>query len=630
MKKLMSVVIIGVLLISGLGALGTATADQHLQQQTQTITFSPPTFQDQGQHTLVTIDNANAWLHTVGTPMLPAMTTTYTFPFGTHITDVAVAFSKPQAYPLANPVALTPAPVSVDGDNTITARSDAQTFGVLYPAERFEYSLGAGISNENHVLYLTIRCYPVQYRISDQTILYSQDAHITVSYKLPAAQPAPTADYKFVIIAPSKFAAATQPLVGHKISKGITTKLVTREDVCNGTYFPVEGRDCAERMKYFIKDAFDQWGTRYVLLIGGRYGGVLKEKWWMPVRYSHLDDLSDFEGSYLSDLYFADIYDANGNFSSWDPNGDGVFAEWTNQTKEVIDLYPDLYVGRLPCKSAGEVTMVVNKIITYENTTAGKDWFKRIVVVGGDSAPMEGDPWFEGEVENTLALEYMAGFQGTKLWTSLGTLTGTADTVKAISDGCGFLFFDGHGNPLTWGTHPPYNESSWITGLQVKQMSQLTNQEQLPVCVCGGCHNAQFNTTILRILKGVLQEGFKYFNYDFYRGEWVPECWAWKLISVKKGGSIATMAYAGLDWFAEGDYNNDSIPDCVQFFSGFMNTHFFKNYGVNNITVLGQAHTQTLTDYLNAFDPWAERLDCKTVQEFVLLGDPTLQIGGYS
>jgi len=629
MKKLIPVVIIGVLLMSGLGAFGTATTGQHLEQKTQTITFSPPVMQDQGQYTLVTIDNANAWLRTVGAPMLPAMTTTYTFPFGTHITNVAVTFSEPQAYPLPKTVTPTPAPVTIDDGTTMTAHSDTPTIGTLYPAERFDYTLGAGISNENHVIYLTIRCFPIQYRTADQTILYSQDAHITVSYEPPAAQPAPTADYKLVILAPPKFASALQPLVAHKISKGLTTRLVILEEMCNGTYFPTVGRDCAERVKHFIKDAFDQWGTRYVLLVGGRYGGVIKEKWWMPVRYSHLDDLSKFEGSYLSDLYFADIYDANGNFSSWDPNGDGIFAEWTNQTKEIIDLYPDLYVGRLPCRSLGEVTTVVKKIITYENTTVGKDWFKRMVVVGGDSAPAANDSWYEGEQENALALQYMSGFQGTKLWTSLGTLTGPDDTVKAISDGCGFLFFDGHGNPLTWGTHPPKNDS-WVTGLQVKQMSQLKNHEQLPICVCGGCHNAQFNTSLLRILKGILQEGPAYFNSTFYRGEWVPECWAWKLISVKKGGSIATMAYAGLDWFAEGDYNHDSIPDCVQFFSGFMNTQFFKNYGVNNITVLGQAHTQTVTDYLNTFPPWQERFDCKTAQEFVLLGDPSLQIGGYS
>lgn len=622
---------IGVLLISGLGAFGTAKTGQNLEEKTQTITFSQPVIQDQGQYTLVKVDTTNSWLRTVGAPMLPAMVTTYTFPFGTKIKTVAVTFSDLQTYTLDKPITPTPAPVTLDDQTTITASSEALTLESLYPAKQFDYNLGAGISNENHVIYLTIRCFPIQYQPADQTILYSHNAHITVSYELPTvAQPAPTEDYKLVILAPQTFSQALQPLVAHKISKGITTKLVTREEACNGTYFPAVGRDCAERIKYFIKDAFDQWGTRYVLLVGGRYGGILKEKWWMPVRYSHLDDLSNFEGSYLSDLYFADIYDAAGNFSSWDSNGNGIFAEWTNQSKDIIDMYPDLYVGRLPCKSVAEVTTVVKKIITYENTTAGKDWFKKMVVVGGDSSPTANDPWFEGEQENALALQYMSGFQGTKLWTSTGTLKGPKDVIKAVSGGCGFLFFDGHGNPSVWSTHPPYNGSVWIDGLVIKNMSKLKNGGMLPVCVCGGCHNAQFNTSLLRILKGALQEGPKYFNYHFFYMDWVPECWAWMLVSAKNGGSIATMAYAGLDWFAEGDYNNDSIPDCVQFYSGFMNTQFFKNYGVNNITILGQTHTQTLTDYLNAFPPMQDRLDCKTVQEFVLLGDPSLQIGGYS
>jgi hypothetical protein len=630
MKKLISGVIIGVLLISGLGAFGTAKTGQQLAIKTQTITFSHPLIQDQGQYALVTIDNTNSWLRTVGAPMLPATVTTYAFPFGTTIKNVAVTFSDAQTYTLEKAIIPTPEPVALVDGTTITAHRETPTLGPLYPATRFDYNLGAGISNENHVIYLTVRCFPIQYKPADDTILYSQDAHISVSYELPTAQPAATEDFKLVIIAPKDFSNALQPLVNHKISKGLTTKLVTPNDACNSVYFPVEGRDCAEKLKHFIKDAFDQWGTRYVLLVGGRFGGVLNEKWWVPVRYSHLDDDSDFEGSYLSDLYFADIYDAFGNFSSWDSNGNSIFAEWNTQGKDIIDMYPDLYVGRLACKSTTEVKTLVKKIITYENTTAGKDWFKKMVVVGGDSAPAENDPWYEGEEENALALQYLSGFEGIKLWTSNGNLTGPKDVINAVTAGCGFLFFDGHGNPMVWSTHPPKNGSVWIDGLLVKNMKDLKNGEKLPVCVCGGCHNAQFNTSLMRILKGVIQQGFNYFNYTFFIGDWVPECWAWKMVSVKNGGSIATMAYAGLDWFAEGDYNNDSIPDCVQFFSGFMNTQFFENYGVNNITILGQTHTQALTDYLNAFPPMQEKLDCKTVQEFVLLGDPSLQIGGYS
>jgi hypothetical protein len=183
---------------------------------------------------------------------------------------------------------------------------------------------------------------------------------------------------------------------------------------------------------------------------------------------------------------------------------------------------------------------------------------------------------------------------------------------------------------MSWSTHPPYNESSWINGLQVKDMPKLTNGEKLPVTVCGGCHNGQFNTSLFNIPKGFIQEGFKYFQWKFYLMEWIPACWAWKLMSVKNGGSIATMAYTGLDWFATEDWNNDTIPDCTQFYSGYANTQFFKNYGVNHKTILGQAHSSTLIDYLNAYPPMADLTDCKTVQEFVLLGDPSLQIGGYS
>jgi hypothetical protein len=435
--------------------------------------------------------------------------------------------------------------------------------------------------------------------------------------------------YSLVIIAPKDFSDALQPLVNHKLSKGVTTKLVTRDEICDGVYFTSEGRDCAEEMKYFIKNAYDQWGTDYVLLVGGRYGGILKEKWWVPVRYTNLDDDQNWEGGYLSDLYFADLYDAYGNFSTWDSNDNGIFAEWNSQGKDILDMYPELSVGRLACKNVKQVTTLVNKIIFYENTTAGEEWFNRMVVVGGDSAPNATDPWFEGEEENELALEYMTDFEGTRLWTSNGNFTGPQDVIDAISAGCGFLFFDGHGNPYSWSTHPPYNDSVWVNGLQVKNMKKLTNGQQLPVTVCGGCHNGQFNTSLFNIIKGFLQEGLKYFQWKFYLLEWIPECWAWKLMSIQNGGSIATMAYTGLDWFATGDYNNDSIPDCTQFLSGFANTQFFKNYGVNNMTILGQAHTQALIDYLTVYPPMAEKLDCKTVQEFVLLGDPSLQIGGY-
>ena len=636
MKKIITVLIIGILVLGGLGAVAIPNPIQTSIERTETISFAYPEIQDTAGYTQVTIKNANAWIYKTDAPMLPASVTTYVFPFGTKIKTVDVTFSEPEEYILENKIVSTPKPVTFIRETKVTYSQAEQKIGSIYPETLYDYHLGAGISGEDHVIFLTIRCYPIQYKPGENKILYRDTAQLTITYDLPTTKTSQNDEYKLIIIAPEEFSTALQPLVNHKISNGITTKLVTREEICDGVYFTAEGRDCAEKMKYFIKNAYDQWGTKYVLLVGGRSGGIMNEKWFVPVRYTNLDDDSNFEGSYLSDLYFVDLYDANGNFSSWDSNNNGIFAEWNSKGKDIIDMYPELSIGRLACLNVGQVNTLVNKIITYETTTAGKEWFKKMVVVGGDSAPDQGDPYYEGEEENKLALEYMTGFDGVRLWTSNQQFTGSQDVIDGISAGCGFLFFDGHGNPMSWSTHPPNNESSWVNGLTVDDMPNLNNGEQLPVTVCGGCHNGQFNTSYLNIIKGVLQDGLKYFQYKtppagkFWRSEWTPECWAWKLISVKNGGSIATMAYTGLDWFATGDFNDDGIPDCTQFFSGYTNTLFFKNYGVNNMTILGQAHTQALIDYLNMYPPMLEKLDCKTVQEFVLLGDPSLQIGGYS
>ena len=46
-------------------------------------------------------------------------------------------------------------------------------------------------------------------------------------------------------------------------------------------------------------------------------------------RNSHLAaEATAFDPGVISDLYYADIYEEGGAFSSWDPNGDGVFAAW--------------------------------------------------------------------------------------------------------------------------------------------------------------------------------------------------------------------------------------------------------------------------------------------------------------
>ena len=185
-------------------------------------------------------------------------------------------------------------------------------------------------------------------------------------------------DYDLVIIAPQKFSSSLAPLITHKNSYNMNTFLKTTEEI----YDEYTGRDQPEQIKYFIKDAIEQNHISYVLLVGGKKGQL--PSWHVPVRYSNLDDLDRYT-FFISDLYYADIYE-NGttDFEDWDSDGDGIFAEWG---QDDLDLLPDVHIGRLPCRNRFEVKTIVQKIITYETTTYGEQWFNRIVAIGGDQFP---------------------------------------------------------------------------------------------------------------------------------------------------------------------------------------------------------------------------------------------------
>ena len=185
--------------------------------------------------------------------------------------------------------------------------------------------------------------------------------------------------FDLLIIAPNKFSYNLKPLILHKENHGIKTILIT----CENIYRNHNGIDRAEKVKICIKNMLENFDIKYVLLVGGLKGYIKnplnKYNWYVPARYSHLD-LDGFpETEYLCDLYFADIYDENRNFVSWndDSNGrDDWFGEWRwyqgSEIKDNRDLTPDIAIGRLPCRNKHEVKTMVNKnnsLFTHASAT---------------------------------------------------------------------------------------------------------------------------------------------------------------------------------------------------------------------------------------------------------------------
>lgn len=431
--------------------------------------------------------------------------------------------------------------------------------------------------------------------------------------------------YDLLIIAPQKFSDALKPLIDHKNRVGISTRLVTLEDLQDQMFW--KGRDKQEKIKYFIKEAIENWGITYVLLVGGYRQ--------LPVRYCYNSDNFPFlpEPRFVSDLYYADIYDANGSFSSWDSNNNGVYGEWNGEEAQDknIDLYPDVYLGRLPCRNKFEVKIVVNKIITYETSTYGQPWFKNMVVVAGDTYPYIND-YCEGENDTRQAIDYMDGFNHVKLWASTGDLTFMIGwkIVKAINNGCGFIYFAGHGNRPFWTTNPP-NESKWIGTFSIFHIPFLTNGKMLPVCIAPGCGNSKFDVTPMKLLPQEAHWRIKLNNY-------VSECWSWRLTRKIGGGAIATIGSTGL-----GYYKEDNVTGGDGAWS-YIGPRFFWEYGINGTDIVGEIWGKVITAYLNEFlinwstpainhntqEPEPDAVSARTVQECILLGDPSLKIGGYN
>jgi hypothetical protein len=621
-------IVIGIcicLLLSTFGA--SAFPKNSYNTQEETLILSEPTLVKHDDTLTVELAEATSVLNSPYRYQLPKVTRVYQFPFGTKIYDVSVRLSEKTSLMLEqNPSqASLPIPDIISNQvasNLAIYREDRPT-DEIYPESHFHYSVHAGRRDADVTTIVVVNIYPVQYEASTRLLSYAEQADVQISFT-PAEKSYLSADeYDMVIITPSRFADELSRLVIHKNSYNVQTKLVTLNDIYTSEYFPVEGRDDAEQVKYFIKNAFDEWGISYVLLVGGRKGGILNEKWWTPVRYSHLDDGG--ESSYLTDLYFADLYDSEQQFSSWDSNDNGIFAEWKGLTKDTLDMYPEVYVGRLACRNIFEVQTLVDKIITYETTAYDSGWFTTFVGVAGDTYPNEGDPYYEGELATEAAFNLLEGFTPSFLWTSTETFTGPDVVIDEISKGCGFAHFSGHGNPSTWGNHPPHSDD-FISGPTCFDMNKMTNKDELPVVLVGGCHNAQYNVSLLNILKGILQDGLQYFSTEsplgkFWYKEWVPRCWAWAMLKTSRGGSIAVIANTGLGYGKAGE-------NCLEERGRFMEVLFFQSYNEGHDN-LGETHAYDIMYYMDEYPPMEDLIDCKIAQQWALLGDPSLQIGGY-
>ena len=589
-KKALILTIIGIFL--GLSVSPLAIAYTNLETNakkntdieiyTKTFKFSSPQLFDTGDSIIIVVEEATYYTQSTGQPMLPYTSFVFKFPLGTSIHHIEFIYSNPQQIYLNKPVKLAP-PLnwyyakSTPSDRLVTSTVDDTSLPWC------SYHLGGGIDKGQHVTFLPIHIYPVHYDFEKATLEYINQIDINIFYE--PLQPLIQEDtYSFVIIASSNFVSPLKRLVNHKTKNGLITKLVSLDDIYNGIYFPADGYDEPEQIKYFIKNAVEQWGTDYVLLVGSIYKLPMRSAWF-----------GNFE--LLTDMYYADLYFNDGTFCSWDSNNNNFYGEyWHNDEKDFIDLYADVYLGRLPCQNILEVYIAVNKIINYESKSRD-DWWDKIILLGGDTFPGWG--LNEGEITNECIAKALPDFTHVKLWTSEGTFT-PEKINQEINKGARFLEYSGHGFEFGMGTYPP-NGQNQIT-YRTRHLQGLHNLYKLPVVFFDACLTAKLDYSL-----GDLVSIFKILDIPL-------PVYSWYWVKKIGGGAIATIGATEIAF----SYVNDHGPHGG---AGYMSLHFFEGY--HHCETVSEMLVYSQNDYLNNLwkDHW-------TIEQFILLGDPTLKVGG--
>jgi hypothetical protein len=111
----------------------------------------------------------------------------------------------------------------------------------------------------------------------------------------------------------------------------------------------------------------------------------------------------------------------------------------------------------------------------------------------------------------------------------------------------------------------------------------------------------------------------------------VPECISWTLLKQKDSGAIGYIGGSSTTYGDVGDNETDGLPDLIQHGGiSWINSEFFRLYFEEGFCFLGEIHAKTIENYINNYAVMEDKIHCKTIEELLLIGDPSLRIGGYT
>lgn len=396
------------------------------EQSTFVYTFPAPTITIRAGQTVV--EQAEA-LQTgsPGEPRLPYYVATLPVPAGRRVGRVLVRATALQTHELSAPVSHTLAPFPLSqGPGGVSTPRTAEIYGraALYPDALHAQATSW---HKHHQELVSIPLFPIRLAPRENRLFVATELTITIHWipatgaelrpahrrprdeseilaladlapqPLTAATPATATsvtpltpaydlgtpsqllpgDFEHVIISTDALLNAPGPhtlqtLSAARTAQGMTSTNVSLEWIeahYDGTR-PAGGSDTPTRIRNFVRDAYTQWGTRFLLLAGSA-DLIPVRRFYVPLVLSGIDYTTEMP----VDMYYGCLDD------TFDGDLDGRYGEQNDGPGGTeVDLVAEVYVGRLPVANATELADTVRKTLTYE--TQALSHYGRVVHVG--------------------------------------------------------------------------------------------------------------------------------------------------------------------------------------------------------------------------------------------------------
>jgi hypothetical protein len=241
-------------------------------------------------------------------------------------------------------------------------------------------------------------------------------------------------------------------------------------------------------------------------------------------------------------------------------------------TIEGTDFLPDIAVGRFPVFSSSDGKTELEKTMNYErfpDISSGKDWYKEATVAASNSY-----------LDNSHGI-HMCKFFKNEGFDTIDDLRAAINTFrydlmqKSFTNGRSWVFYIGHGEPTYWSVQGNYSTGS---------LEYLYNNNMLPAIVSVACYTAKLDHTSISL----------------------GERW---LSLADDRGAISFIGATELTEF---------------FYSDTLGKHAVFGYFNRTAQTIGAALNYGKVQMYNYFPGAAGSLTEETMQQFLLLGDPTV------